>query len=71
MNKSLLAMCADEIAERDKKIEDLKEALKLACEELIEGQKFESKEDRHYTLQAQIEYFKAMAEKKTRKRGRK
>lgn len=54
----------------ESQIENLKEALKLACEALIEDQEFESAEDRHYELQTQFEYFKTMARGETTKRRR-
>lgn len=40
-----------------------KKALELACEEMIEDLQFDSEDDRHYTLQENIEYFKTMAKK--------
>ena len=42
---------------------ELRMALKLACEELMQDLKFESKDDKHYTLCENIEYFKIMARK--------
>ena len=38
-------------------------ALELACEEMIEDLQFDGEDDRHYTLQENIEYFKTMAKK--------
>lgn len=58
------------LKERDNAIEELKEklaltekALELGCEEMIEDLQFDSEDDRHYTLQENIEYFKTMAKK--------
>lgn len=54
------------IKELIKNYEVTKMALQMACEEMIEDLHFDSEDDRHYTLQENIEYFKAMARKNIR-----
>lgn len=51
------------INEADNTIKVLEKALELACLELMQDLKFESKDDKHYTLCENIEYFKIMARK--------
>ena len=51
---------------KDQQIAVLEEALKIACEEMIEDLHFDSEDDKHYTLQENIEYFKTMARKNIR-----
>ena len=52
-----------EIAELKQQLALTEKALELACEEMIEDLQFDSEDDRHYTLQENIEYFKTMAKK--------
>lgn len=52
-----------QLGEKDKRIKVLDKALELACLELMQDLKFESKDDKHYTLCENIEYFKVMARK--------
>lgn len=57
-----------DIKEKDQQITDLQsqlaiteKALKLACEELMGDLEFNGELDKHYNLQANIEYFKTKA----------
>lgn len=56
--KAELKMVLDDFAQR---LAILEKALELACEELMEDLTFESEDDKHYTLQENIEYFKTKA----------
>lgn len=51
------------ITELEEQLAITKKALELSCEEMIEDLQFDSEDDRHYTLQENIEYFKTMAKK--------
>lgn len=61
--KIVLDDFAKQLGEKDKRIKVLDKALELACLELMQDLKFESKDDKHYTLCENIEYFKVMARK--------
>ena len=49
------------IADLQHKLEVAEKALELACEELMSDLEFDSELDKHYNLQANIEYFKTKA----------
>ena len=49
------------IADLQHRLEVAEKALELACEELMRDLEFDSELDKHYNLQANIEYFKTKA----------
>lgn len=51
----------EQIAGLQHKLEVAKKALELACEELMGDLEFNGELDKHYNLQANIEYFKTKA----------
>ena len=50
-----------QIADLQHRLEVAKKALELACEELMSDLEFNGELDKHYNLQANIEYFKTKA----------
>ena len=50
-----------QIAELQHRLEVAEKALELACEELMSDLEFDDELDKHYNLQANIEYFKTKA----------
>lgn len=51
----------EQIADLQHRLEVAKKALELACEELMGDLEFNGELDKHYNLQANIEYFKTKA----------
>ena len=51
----------NKIADLQHRLEVAEKALELACEELMSDLEFDSELDKHYNLQANIEYFKTKA----------
>lgn len=51
----------EQIADLQHRLEVAEKALKLACEELMGDLEFDGELDKHYNLQANIEYFKTKA----------
>ena len=51
----------EQIADLQHRLEVAEKALELACEELMSDLEFNDELDKHYNLQANIEYFKTKA----------
>ena len=57
----LLPEILEYISDLQHRLEVAEQALELACEELMSDLEFDSELDKHYNLQANIEYFKTKA----------
>ena len=60
-NETLIHNLKNELADLQHRLEVAEKALELACEELMSDLEFDSEPDKHYNLQANIEYFKTKA----------
>ena len=60
-NETLIHNLKNELADLQHRLEVAEKALELACEELMSDLEFDGELDKHYNLQANIEYFKTKA----------